>query len=158
MEVTPMNAPARRRSKLTYQETVQTVLDKIERIEEGQDASNRKLDALHTAIYDPDEGVYARIKAGAATAEKMVIEFEQRQGMLVTKLTEQLKHAEKTAAESGAKMEKLDDAVVKVDELMRWKTSVDRIITWLVVAVATGVGGLLAKLLYEWLSTHVKIA
>lgn len=129
------------------------ILHKMDRIEEGQGETIKKLDALHTAIYEPDEGLFARIKANATVAERRAIDIEQRCQALDNRFAQ----AEKNTVKDDEKLKKLDDSSTKVEDLVKWKTTINTALKWLVAAMITGSGGLLAKLLYDWVLGHVRV-
>lgn len=133
--------------------TIAAILHKMDRIEEGQGETIKRLDALHSAIYEPDDGLFARIKAGSAAAERRAIELDQKYAALDARFAQ----AEKSAIADDTKLKKLDDSSVKVEDLVKWKKAVNGALRWLVIAILTGSGGILAKLLFDWFQGHVRV-
>ena len=132
---------------------IDTILRKIDRIEEGQGETIRRLDTLHNAIYEPDAGLFARIKAGDVSAERRSIELEQKYEMLSSKF----EGAQKAADADDEKIKKLNESSLKVDELVKWKTNVVSVLMWILISFATGGAGLFTKFIYDWFTGYVKL-
>lgn len=140
-------------SASTEAAAIDTILRKIDRIEEGQGEAIRRLDVLQNAVYEPDSGLFARIKAGDAAADRRSTELDQK----FILLSSQFEQAQKSAAVDDEKLKKLDDSAKRVDELVKWKANVSGVFMWILLALATGGGGILAKLIYDWFRGHVKL-
>ena len=57
--------------KVNKIESTQTELKTaVKNVQDCQDASDKKLTEVHTAIYDPDKGLYSKVKAAIAWIDK----------------------------------------------------------------------------------------
>ena len=56
----------------------ETRIFKIDKIEESQGQIASKVDSIHDAIYNPDDGLFARINTNKGDAEKTAITVEHR--------------------------------------------------------------------------------
>lgn len=115
-----------------------TLMLKIEGIEKCLGATGEKVDSIHEAVYHPDTGLFARVKS-----------------------VEQWRSAEEKAVEKEAKLNDEHEKLVRghddqLKELSKFKERSTAIVRWLVISLATGGAGLLGKLLFDFVSGHVK--
>lgn len=136
-----------------------TLLYKVENIEHSQGQLVEKVDQIHDVLYEPDTGLYARIK----NVENASISPET------------LNHIEKDVQEikiwktSKEKMSEKDDVheiqqtklIQQHDELLNdLNDSIKKYnaaIKWIVVSMGGGIVSMIIKLVYDYLSGHVKI-
>jgi len=136
-----------------------TLLYKVENIEDTQGKLVEKVDQIHDVLYEPDNGLYARLKnvenecIGSKDfdlIEKDVQEIkiwkssEERQSQ---KEEEKDNEKSKLLLEHEALLKELQSSITRYNAAMRW------------VALTLG-GGLLSmlgKMIYEYVSGHVKI-
>lgn len=125
------------------------LMEKVESIEGTQEKILGELNTVKITIYDPDEGIYSRIKAvddrsdeRAHTLDKSISELkvEHNKTSDTTKL-----HAEE--------VDKIEDLEKKIDELSKWKSNVTKIIWAVLVPIATTFG----KIIYDFLAAHVQL-
>lgn len=144
-------------SRLGAGGTLDVLLHKVDRIEEGQEDlrrqvkdghadSNKRFDTLHDALYDPDAGLFARVKSTAVDAAKRISEVENKVASSVQASTTDIE-----------KLKKVDAAMERIDEVIRTTSMVKRIAGWTIATLATGGAGLLGKLIYDWLVVHIKL-
>lgn len=101
---------------------------KIENIETAQSGMSDKVNMIHDALYKPDDGFFARVK-----------------------------QVEEEAHETHSQTETIRALDVSVTDLKRWKNLVDRVAKWALIAVGGGIATLIGKLLYDFISGHIKI-
>lgn len=132
--------------------TLDVLLYKVDRIEETQGMILKKIEGLHTAIYDPDEGLFTRIKVNAGEAALRAVSLDQKHAAVEAKLAV----FDKGLVDDTERHKQIDASIVQVAELVKWRTGVSRILKFIVVACFTSVGGFIAKVLYDWILGHVK--
>lgn len=112
---------------------------KIEAMETRLGTTGEKVDSIHEAVYHPDSGLFARVKS---------VELWQAN--------------EEKVVEKVSEINAAHDKLVKTHEdqlkdLARFKDRTSAAIKWLVVSLATGGAGLVGKLLFDFLSGHVRV-
>ncbi len=115
-----------------------TLMLKIEGIEKGQDHLVDRVDSIHEAVYNPDTGLFSRLKS-----------VEQWRGV-----------EEKTVdKEQQVNVEQNEIVRVHADqlkELGKFKERATAIAKWIVITLATGGAGLLGKLAYDFATHHIQ--
>lgn len=136
-----------------------TLLHKIDSIERSQGHTSTKVDELcrshecinekitkiHSAIYDPDDGLFARQHASAASSDAVFAE-----------LTTWQKHIDK-AREKDEEVdekiaEKLDNVSDVVDDIVKARSTIRSITKWTLTSVGGAGFALLVKFLYDVIS------
>jgi len=128
-----------------------TLLFKIDKIEQCQGQIVTKVDKIHDSIYDPIDGIFAKI--GAAKIENAQQHGETSQKL--AELTEWKKHQEKSDTKHEQNVDDNADKIVQlektVDHLTRSKDQAGSIIKWIVVAL----GGGAITLIFNWIEKHM---
>lgn len=132
--------------------TLEVLLHKVDKIEESQGMILKKVDGLHTAIYDPDTGLFSRIKANAVAAASRDVELDQKTRMSADRLEELAKDTMLDAERHKA----IDASIAKVEELVKWRGGAMRVIKYVLLAVGTSIGGFFAKVVYDWILGHIR--
>lgn len=124
---------------------------KIEKIEQNQEQLVDKVDKIHDAIYDPNDGIFSKISSSNAESTEKINETEQK----LIEITQWKKQKEK---EDGKMEEEIEDSVTRlstlqknVEDLVKSKKAAWGVFRWILVAVA---GGSLT-LLFKWLETKL---
>lgn len=136
-----------------------TLMFKVEKIEEGQVQMGTKVDSIHDAIYHPDDGLFARVKDVEHVKEKVAA--AEKLTMDVAKL-QQWHDSEEKVVEKEAKMTEAHEKLVKdhddkLKELVAFKTKVCTVAKWLGVTIGGGLLTGFGKLLYDFASGHITI-
>lgn len=136
-----------------------TLMFKVEKIEEGQAQMGTKVDSIHEAIYHPDTGLFARVKDVEHVKEKIVAVEKLEKDL--THIQHQREH-EQTNAREASQLSKDNEKAVKqleqqVKDLSSFKTRVCTAAKWLAVTVGGGILTGLGKLLYDFASGHITI-
>lgn len=105
-----------------------SLMFKIENIERTQSNMSDQIKMIHEVLYKPDDGFFARVK-----------------------------QVETEASIVHSHTETVNTLDVSVKDLKRWKNLVNRVMKWFAVAVGGGVITLVGKLLYDFVSGHIKI-
>lgn len=129
-----------------------TLLYKIDKIEQSQGQLVTKVDKIHDAIYDPNDGIFSRLAEYKLESAAKMSEMTQE----VIELSEWKKHQEKdeerdekSTEETSKKVESLEK---NVDQLVKNKDTAWSVLKWLGVAV----GGGLITLFFSWLQSKIK--
>lgn len=136
-----------------------TMMVKVEQIEENQKQMGTKVDSIHDAIYHPDDGLFARVKDVEHVKEKaLVVEKLEKD---LTHIQHQREHEQvhsKEASELSKENEKaVKDLSQKVKDLSDFKSRVCTAAKWLALTVGGGLLTGLGKLLYDFASGHITI-
>jgi hypothetical protein len=136
-----------------------TLMYKIEKIEQSQGQIVEKVDEIRDVLYDPDSGLYARIK----NVENETIDAER-----FTELEEEVKTIKnwKSTEEKLAEKEEqheldvekiLKDHAEVIKELQSWYQKQAAVTKWLALTVGTSLLGLCGKLLHSFVMNHIQI-
>lgn len=125
------------------------LLFKIDSIEKNQIQIGEKVDKIHEAIYNPDDGLFSRIAANKASQieavtkiEKQLIEFSSWK----QQYDEDGENCEKEADELQLKIQKLENSVSDVE---KFQNTLFSGLKWLGAAFGGGVVAMLLKLFFN---------
>lgn len=125
------------------------LMEKVNKIEDTQDKILGEVNSLKSTVYDPDVGIFSRIKAaGESNADKVHI-LDKAITEIKIKQEEDIKDTVKFEQD----IERIDDISDKVDDLVRWKGNLNKIIWAIAVPFATTFG----KILYDFFAQHVNL-
>jgi len=126
------------------------LLYKIDSIENSQNAIATKVDKIHEAIYNPDEGLFARISSSKNEQHNAINDIEKK----VVEISTWKEQKEKENDQTEAEVEKFGNKIVNiensVDNLLQFKTSTLGLAKWALAAVGGGVITLLFKVFYTY--------
>lgn len=129
-----------------------TLLYKIDKIEQGQGQLVTKVDKIHDAIYDPNDGIFSKLSEYKLESAAKMNEISQE----MIEISEWKRHQEKdevkeekTSEETTKKVESLEK---HVDQLVKNKDHAWSILKWLFVAI----GGGIITLAFNWLQVKIK--
>jgi len=126
-----------------------TLLFKIDKIEQSQGQLVNKVDKIHDAIYDPADGIFSKLNEYKLESSNKINEVSQNlteiQFWKEVKDKEEVKEDQKN---DKAEM-KLESLEKSVDSLVRNKNNVWSVMKWFLVAV----GGGFVTLTIKWLET-----
>ncbi len=135
-----------------------TLMYKIESIEESQTKLVQKVDQIHDVLYEPDNGLYARVKKveNDCASEETIESLEKDvQEIKIWKSSE-----EKTAVKDEEKDGKNDKLLLEHETTIRdLQASISKYnaaTKWVIVSLGGAIVSLLGKLVYDFLSGHVK--
>lgn len=130
-----------------------TLLHKIDKIEQSQGQIVARVEKIHEAIYDPADGIFSKMSQTKLDSTQQFNNIENK----ITSLTEWRKQSEKIDEKQVENVEqfstKLMHISTDVDNLMKTKQHSVSGIKWLAVAIA---GGLLT-LMFTWIQTKLNI-
>lgn len=122
------------RSKLSsinnesYNSNIDTLLYKVDKIEEVTGLSMSKIEAMNNLLYDPEHGIFSRVKSVENSSEII------------------------SRNENNINIMKSD-----IRDIILWKNKVISIAKWIIVTVAGAAITLIIKLVYDYLNGHVVI-
>lgn len=122
---------------------------KIESIETKQTQMSDRVDSIHDAIFNPDDGLFSRIANVKVEQIEVIADVDKQLSSLTTwkeqqdKLTEKDSEADHQVTTSMLAQQK------QLDDLVKWKTTVSSAGKWLIAAFVTASVSLMFKLLYD---------
>ncbi len=129
---------------------------KIESIETKQTQMSDRVDSIHDAIFNPDDGLFSRIANVKVEQIEVIADVDKQLSSLTTwkdqqdKLTEKDSEADHQVTASMLAQQK------QLDDLVKWKTTVSSAGKWLIAAFVTASVSLMFKLLYDAIILHWK--
>ena len=129
-----------------------TLLYKIDKIEQSQGQLVSKVDKIHEAIYDPNDGMFAKLAEHKLDSEVKLNEINKS----VTELSTWKTHKEKEDVQDEQIVNKASTTLAtlekSVEGLVKSKETVWGVGKWFFVAI----GGGLITLLFSWLEAKLK--
>lgn len=130
---------------------------KLESIDNNQQVISEKLDKIHDAIYEPDEGLYARIRDVEVTRNKVELIDDLEKEVLILKEKEKIEIA---LNKEDEKLEQQRNVLIKehdqnLRELLDFKRKIVTFSKWFGGLLATSLLGVGGKLLYDFISKHI---
>lgn len=135
-----------------------TLMYKIEKIEQSQEQLVEKVDEIRVVLYDPDKGLYARIKNvenSVIESERISLMEEEMRDMKSWRDNEK-KFFDKSENNEAQLEKKIEEHSEIIKEIQRWYQKQAAVSKWLAVTVGTSTLGLLVKFAYDYLINHVK--
>lgn len=126
------------------------LMNKIDALQESQNQLTMKVEAIHEAIYHPDEGIYARIKSSAS------VERVEKVENAVTVLNTWKEGEAKTVAAAATAAETVAVHDVKIKNLEEFKTSAVGILKKVGIGFIGAIVTLVIKLVYAVITSHVR--
>lgn len=129
-----------------------TLLYKIDKIEQSQGQLVTKVDKIHDAIYDPQEGIFSKLNEYKLENTNKINDINQ--SLTEFKIWKDYKNKEelKEEEDTDTSKKKINDLERSVDSLVKSKQATWSILKWLGVAL----GGGIITLLFGWLETKIK--
>ena len=124
---------------------------KIEKIEQNQEQLVDKVDKIHDAIYDPNDGIFSKLNESNADHAQKINETEQKLIEINEWKKQKDKDHQKSEVELEETSEKVQNLQKNVDDLVQSKGIIWSATRWILVAIA---GGSLT-LLFKWLETKI---
>lgn len=134
------------------------LMERIENIEDTQVKILDEVENVKKTIYDPDNGIYSRIKDGDDALEKnlhvldkTIVEIKlnsENEAKSMSEVDETVKQSLELVKKD---MKDLETLKPKVAELDKWKSAVNKIVFAVAIPITTTFG----KILYDFFSAHV---
>lgn len=134
-----------------------TLLFKMEKIEEGQNQMGTKVSSIHDAIYHPDDGLFARVKVIEGVKSKVESIDAIEKDVLQLKQLQEVsnKGIEKCQAESAEQTKAIKEHADHLKELVEWKHKFGIASRWLIVTLAGGGATIVGKLIIDFVQGHI---
>ena len=129
-----------------------TLLYKIDKIEQGQGQLVTKVDKIHDAIYDPHDGIFSKIADHKLANTEKFNELSQNIAEINTWKLQKEKEEAKEEASLDQSITRLITLEKSVESLVKSKESTWSVLKWFFVAV----GGGIITLFFTWLETKIK--
>jgi len=120
------------------------ISEKFDIIEGTQTKILQEIDTIKTMIYDPDEGLFSRIRT---TESKHLDKIHH-----IDKNLSDLKNQQENTVHSNDDIYK--SLIHDVDDLKKWKSSWNKLL-WVLVIPSVGTG--ILKVLFDFFTMHVQI-
>jgi hypothetical protein len=136
-----------------------TLLFKVENIENSQSQLVEKVDQIHGVLYEPDTGLYARIKnvEKDCLPEGALDDIEKDiQEIKIWKNSEE-KLSAKEEAHVSENDKILNNHEIIIKDLQETINKYNTAGKWLIVSVGGGLLSMIGKLIYEFISGHIQI-
>ncbi len=117
----------------------ETLLYKIDKIEQSQGQLVNKVDKIHDAIYDPNDGIFSKLSEYKLENAEQLNDMSQEVTELHLWKENREKEEEKETKKSDIVDKKIDDIEKSVDSLLRNKHNVWAIMKWFLVAFSGGI-------------------
>lgn len=129
-----------------------TLLYKIDKIEQSQGQLVSKVDKIHDTIYDTSEGIFSRLSEFKLEHANKISEISQD----LVEINTWKKHLEKDGDRFVKEVEENTEKVLQleqhVDGLVKNKNTTWAFFKWICVAI----GGGIVTLIFAWLETKIK--
>lgn len=130
----------------------ETLLYKIDKIEQSQGQLVSKVDKIHDAIYDPNDGIFSKLSEHKLENNDKINEISQD----IVELHSWKKHVEKEEIKDDETVvqavKKLTELETSVDGLVKSKKDVWSVAKWFLAAV----GGGIITLFFKWFETKLR--
>lgn len=136
------------------------LMERVTGIEESQNKILTEVENVKKTIYDPDNGIYSRIKEGDENTiqrfyglDKTINEIKIHHEV-DEKASAELEEDVKLALENMKKdLEKVETLKPKVDEIDKWKTNMNKVLFAIALPILTTFG----KVIYDFFALHVQL-
>lgn len=130
----------------------ETLLYKIDKIEESQGQLVSKVDKIHDAIYDPNDGIFSKLSEYKLENTQKVNDVTQQISEIqIWKDNKEREEMKLEVVEDKTK-EKISSLEKSVDSLVRNKNNVWAVMKWFMVAIGGGV----ITLFIKWIESGFK--
>lgn len=131
------------------------LMAKVDGISERQNEMIEKVNSIHDAIYDPNQGLFARVKTIELTKASGVEKLEKDVMELQMWKSNHDESSDRVENATDTNTNILEGNVVKVNELMLFRERVHSVMKWFAVTLVGGSMTLVGKLIYDLVSGHI---
>jgi uncharacterized coiled-coil DUF342 family protein len=126
------------------------LLYKIDSIENNQQVIGNKVDKIHEAIYDPDEGLFARISSGKVENHDLISNVEKKVVEISTWKDQQKKDFENQEENIEKFTGKINTIENSIENLNKFQTATVGLAKWFGAAAGGGLITILFKVFYDY--------
>ena len=142
--------------KLTETSTLESKFDriifKVEKIEESQNKILDQISDIHETMYNPDKGIFSRIKEVEQKDSKNVLILEQSISDIGNLQEEEKKKVENFELILHDHKENIKNIEQKISDFEKIRSHLSSSIKWMIITLLSGAGGLFSKVIYDRLS------
>lgn len=134
----------------------ETLVFKVDGVVAGQEKIEQKVNQVHDAIYEPDEGLFARVRSIETVKPDNVEKIEKDMVELRTlkeNEAKELKEADELLKENR---EKLEATIEDVKDLKNFKNRTYILLKWLLGIMTAILVTLVGELLLDFVTNHIK--
>lgn len=117
----------------------------IENVDSIQQEIKTRIDQVYDALYEPDEGLFARIKESTEEARKAD-----------AKHSEEIENLNSWRVDADLQLEAYNKLNSRVDDIEEWRGRTVSVGKWVLGIWTTTMGGILVKFLYDLFSNHIR--
>jgi chromosome segregation ATPase len=129
---------------------VDTLIFKVEKIEEEQGKISKTVGSIHNAIYDPDNGIFSRISSVKASQAEEKAELEKQFLELNSVVSQTEKSLVQNKTDDKEFQKKVETQQKSLENLEKWKGNIHSVGKWTIAAAAGGVMTILFKMISEY--------
>jgi hypothetical protein len=132
-----------------FVEGFESLMFKVEAIRSSQEASQQQIGDIHQAVYDPDEGLFARIRMSDQSNKEKITALEVwREQVDVDRNAH-----DEGDVEINIKVKALEETV---KDLSGWRDRALGVWRWVFAAFGAATVTLVFKFIYDIVKTHIK--
>lgn len=120
----------------------ETLIQKMDNFEKHQDSMVERVNEIHDAVYNPDEGLFARIKDTRSELNQIKVNQER---------------TETTIEKDSEGVDKVDEKINDLESRVKNMESSYHVLKWIAITIGSGVIITTIKAIYNFISVHVKI-
>ena len=128
---------------------------KIEKIEQSQEELVKKTNLIHESVFNPDEGLYARVKNVENETSEEFLKIKSDISSLAKWKEKEEIETEKIKNSKTEQEKMILSQKITIDELVVFKQKLSSIGKWAMASFSGSVITLLFKLLYDFLITKI---
>lgn len=129
---------------------------KVDKIEETQGKILEKVSVIDNTIYDPDKGLYARIKNVESNSVEDVVALDKAVAEMKIAQEVERRTVADMVQQVSQKNVTIHEMQSKLDDLEKWKSQVSAATRWALVTLVGGGLSMVAKFLYDYVVGHIK--
>lgn len=124
------------------------LMSKVDKVEDQQQKINSSVQDLKAAIYNPDDGLFSRIKdlVNDQEDDRMRVKYCSLQHKAWE--TEHLKKHDKLDTQNEQSTKQIIEALETVRDISKWQKKISSAGVWLMASLATIMLGLVVKVVY----------
>lgn len=129
---------------------------KIESMETAQNQIVERVDSIHDAIFNPDEGIFSRLAQSKVDQIEAVNELDKQ----IVSISSWKDNQDKTSAKDAELTQKISDSLDEhrklIDDFTKWKSIVTSVGKWTIAAIGGGAVSMVFKIVYDTITLHWK--
>ena len=132
------------------------LIAKVEGIEAGQTQIVDRVDSIHNAIFDQNDGLFSLMHQSRLSRAQEKAEIDVQLAGIETWKDQQQKSTEEEKKDSEQLSLIVRKQQADLEDLVMWKSSVSSSFKWVITALGGSIVTVLGKFLHDWIFTHWK--